>query len=496
MTLRTRLVAILAVLITIGLAVSGVATYGALRNFLYERVDSQLRETQPIAIRALAASATEHEPPHPSPEESVGLPIAVYAEVRDETGEVIARAAFGVEDPEAPYVPDIPESLDLSGSDEPFTTQAVEEPSYGFRVLVSPIAEGGTLIVAIPLADAQDTLQRLVGIEIVVAAILLGAIGVAAWVIIRRELHPLDHMTQAASEIVAGDLSRRVDEPNPRTEVGRLGRALNRMLEHIEQAFQARRASEDRMRRFLGDASHELRTPVTSIRGYAELFRRGAAERPEDLRLSMRRIEDEAARMGILVDELLLLAHTDGTRPIVLTAVDLAELVTDAAEDARARDPHRPIDVDVTDDVVIAADEDRLRQALNNLVSNAIVHTPEGTRVTLRLSTRGGDAVVSVEDAGPGLDAEALEHAFDRFWRRDPSRSRTTGGTGLGLAIVDAVARSHGGTVTAENRPSGGARFTLRLPIDSQQHSGTDAPSSKVPNSDGSSTSQRSPSVS
>jgi two-component system OmpR family sensor kinase len=494
MTLRTRLVAILAVLITIGLAVAGVATYGALRNFLYERVDSQLSETQPIAVRALFASARDdHEPSHPSPEESVGLPIAAYAEVRDESGEVIERAAFGFEDADAIYVPDIPEFLDTSGSDEPFTTQAVEEPSYGFRVLASPTAGGGTLFVAIPLADAQDTLRRLVGVELVVATILLGAIGVAAWLIIRKELQPLDEMAGAATEIAAGDLSRRVDEPGPRTEVGRLGRALNRMLEQIEQAFEARRASEERMRRFLGDASHELRTPVTSIRGYAELFRRGAAERPEDLRLSMRRIEDEAARMGILVDELLLLAHTDGTRPIVLTAVDLTELVTDASEDARARDAHRPIDVDVADDVVITGDEDRLRQALNNLVTNALVHTPEETPVTLRLSTHGGDAVVSVEDAGPGLDTEALEHAFDRFWRRDPSRSRTTGGTGLGLAIVDAVARSHGGTVTAENRPSGGARFTLRLPVDPQQDSGTHSPDSKVTSSDGSSMSPNVP---
>jgi two-component system OmpR family sensor kinase len=484
MTLRTRLVAILAALVTIGLAVAGVLTYSALRDFLYERIDSQLRQTQPIAIRALVASASGgHEPQHLPPEGAVGLPIAAYAEVRDGTGEVIERVAFGLEDTEATYVPDIPESLDASGSEEPFTTQAVEEPSYGYRVLALPITGGGTLIVAIPLADAQDTLQRLVVIEIVVAAILLGAIGVAAWVIIRRELRPLDEMAGAATEIAAGDLSRRVDEPDPRTEVGRLGRALNRMLQRIEQAFEARRASEEGMRRFLGDASHELRTPVTSIRGYAELFRRGAAERPEDLRVSMRRIEDEAARMGILVDELLLLAHTDGTRPTVLTAVDLAELVTDAAEDARARDPHRPIEVDVTDDVVITGDEDRLRQALNNLVTNALVHTPEGTQVTLRLSTHG-DAIVSVEDAGPGLDAEALEHAFDRFWRHDPNRSRDTGGAGLGLAIVDAVARSHGGTVTAENRPSGGARFTLRLPIDRQRPSGTDAPSSKAANLD------------
>ncbi|MQB01603.1 MAG: HAMP domain-containing protein [Actinobacteria bacterium] len=467
MTLRTRLVAILAVLITIGLAVSGVTTYGALRTFLYQRVDSQLRQTQPIAIRALVESARGDvgfpEPPLVGP---AGLPISAYAEVRDETGDVVESVAFGFEGAEANYVPDIPESLDASSSDEPFTAQAVEEPSYGFRVLATPIVDGGTLIVAIPLADVQDTLRRLVGIEGVVAIVLLGAISAGAWFLLRKELQPLDEMAGAATEIAAGDLSRRVDEPDPRTEVGRLGRALNRMLEHIEQAFEAQRASEEGMRRFLGDASHELRTPLTSIRGYAELFRRGAAERPEDLRVSMRRIEDEAARMGILVDELLLLAHTDRTRPMVLTAIDLAELVRDAGQDARARDPERPIDIETADDIVIQGDEDRLRQALGNLVTNALIHTPEGTPVALRLSKDGQAAIVAVEDSGPGLDAETLENAFERFWRRDRSRSRVTGGAGLGLAIVDAVVRSHGGTVTAENKPSGGARFTLRLPID------------------------------
>lgn len=485
MTLRTRLIAILAILITVGLAVSGVATYGALRNFLYERVDSQLRQTQPIAIRALVGSARGGNgvPPFP-PGGVAGLPISAYAEVRDENGQVIQRVAFGFEGADTAYVPNIPDSLDPSGSPEPFTTEAVEEPSYGFRVLATPLVDGGTLIVAIPLADAQDTLGRLLGIEIVVAVVLLGAISIGAWFLIRRELQPLDEMAAAATDIAAGDLSRRVDEPDPRTEVGRLGRALNRMLEHIEQAFEARRTSEEGMRRFLGDASHELKTPLTSIRGYAELFRRGAAGRPEDLRLSMRRIEEEAARMGILVDELLLLAYTDRTRPMVLSAVDLAELVKDAGQDARARNPDRPIDIDTADNIVIQGDEDRLRQALSNLVTNALVHTPEGTPVALRLSSEDDTAIVAVDDSGPGLDEETLQHAFERFWRRDRSRARVTGGAGLGLAIVDAIARSHGGTVTAENRPEGGARFTLRLPIDSQQAQGADPSASQVASSD------------
>jgi two-component system OmpR family sensor kinase len=481
MTLRTRMVAILAILITVGFAIFGVATYGALRNFLFDRVDTQLRQTQPIAIRALIDSARGgNRFPLPSPGGLAGLPIAAYAELRDSTGEVVESGPLGFEGAEATYVPDILESLDASTDDDPFTTQAVEDSSYGFRVLATPTVDGGLLIVAIPLADANATLGRLVGIVVVVASLLLGAIVVAAWVIIRKELRPLDMMAEAATEIAGGDLSRRVIEQDPRTEVGRLGRALNRMLEHIEQAFDARRASEERMRRFLGDASHELRTPLTSIRGYAEIFRRGAAERPEDLWLSMRRIEDESARMGVLVDELLLLAHADRTRPMDLEPVDLSHLVREAGEDARVRDPERHIEVDVTDDIVIKGDEDRLRQALNNLLSNALVHTPAGTDITMRLSKDDGYAVVSVEDAGPGLDAEALEHAFDRFWRSDTSRSRDTGGVGLGLAIVDAVARNHSGSVTAENRPSGGATFIVRLPIDPQQPLGSNPSSSQV----------------
>jgi two-component system, OmpR family, sensor kinase len=453
---------ILAILIGLALVISGVATYGALRNFLYERLDSQLREVQPLAARVLSSADSPGSGP------PAGGPIAVYAELRDENGATIASRSFGFEGAEAAHVPEIPESLEPSGTEEPFLTGAVDEPSYRFRVLMTSVAGRGSLIVAVPLADAQDTLQRLLGIEVVVAILLLAGIAAVAWVIIRRELQPLDRMTKAAAEIVAGDLSRRVDETDPRTEVGRLGRALNKLLEHIEHAFAARRSSEEAMRRSLADASHELRTPLTSIKGYAELFRRGSAERPEALRVSMRRIEDEAARMGILVDDLLLLANADRTRPVELEPVSLAKLVRDAGQDAHARDPGRPIEVDVSGDVVITGDEDRLRQALNNLVVNALVHTPEGTPVALRPAKDVDVATISVEDSGPGLDAEALAHAFDRFWRRDTSGSRARGGAGLGLPIVDAVARGHGGSVIAENRPSGGARFTLRLPVNPQ----------------------------
>ena len=466
MTLRARLIAILAILIAVGLLLAGIATYAALRNFLYERVDDQLRQTQPIAVKVLINSAEGVISPDTSSDDLPGLPIAAYAEARDASGQVIASQAFGSSGRNVAYVPKIPDDLQVTTASDLFTVPSMEDPSYLFRVLAAPTVSGGTLIVAIPLADAQGTLHHLLWIETVVAALLMGTIAGLAWIVVRAELRPLDEMAGAATEIAAGDLTRRVDEAPPRTEVGRLGRALNRMLEHIEGAFEGRKASEERMRQFLGDASHELRTPLTSIRGYAELFRRGAADRPEDLALSMQRIEEEAARMGVLVDELLLLASADQMRPMEMQPVELRSVMEDVARAARVTDAARAIELDAADDLTVSGDDLRLRRALTNLVRNALAHTPAGTPITLRLTRAGNDAVMTVEDAGDGLSDEVLAHAFERFWRQDPSRARNTGGAGLGLAIVEAIVRGHGGTVSAENVPGGGARFTIRIPIE------------------------------
>jgi two-component system OmpR family sensor kinase len=462
MTLRARLVAILATLITVGLLVSGVLTYGTLKTYLFDRVDEQLRSVQPQALHVLADSTRGGGP---SPEGDPGnLPIAVYAEARDASGDRIAHVSFGFEGGETIYTPEIPNSLASANSNTPFTVGSRQKSSYQYRVLSTALPQVGTLIVAIPLAGAQGTLDRLFRIEVIVALVVLAAISLTAWALIRRELTPLDRMTQTATEIAGGDLSRRVDEPNARTEVGRLGRAFNTMLTHIEQAFEGRRASEERMRRFLADASHELRTPLTSIRGYAELFRRGAAERPEDLALSMRRIEDEAARMGALVEELLLLAHVDETRPMQSAELDLTALVKDAVEDARARDRERSIEASIKDGVHVMGDSDRLLEAVNNLIENAFVHTPPDSPVWVEMTADTATATLSVSDNGPGLSDDALTHVFDRFWRGDPSRTRDSGGAGLGLAIVAAVAHAHGGRVSAENRAEGGARFMLVVP--------------------------------
>jgi two-component system OmpR family sensor kinase len=269
-------------------------------------------------------------------------------------------------------------------------------------------------------------------------------------------------MEATAGAIAAGDLSQRVETADPHTEVGRLGMALNEMLGHIERAFGERAESEQRLRRFVADASHELRTPLTSIRGYAELFRRGAADRPEDLAKTMRRIEEEASRMGVLVDDLLLLARLDQGRPLERLPVDVTRITGDAVDDARAVDPQRPITYAPEGDVIVAGDEVRLRQVLGNLLQNALRHTPPGTPVHVRVADDGAEALIEVRDEGPGMDTDGAARAFERFWRSDPARPR--GGTGLGLAIVAAIADAHGGRVTLDTTPGAGATFRVWLP--------------------------------
>ncbi len=287
---------------------------------------------------------------------------------------------------------------------------------------------------------------------------------IVAWWVIKLGLRPLEDMQETAGAIAAGDLSRRIDVVDANTEVGRLGIALNEMMQQIESAFAARAASEGRLRRFVGDASHELRTPLTSIRGYAELFRRGAADRPEDLAKAMRRIEEEADRMGSLVDDMLLLARLDQGRPLERQPVDLTRLTRDAVDDARAVAPNRPIDFSPNGAVFVPGDELRLRQVLGNLLQNANRHTPPDTPVHVRVVNGEEEAVIEVADEGPGMATEDANRVFERFWRSDPSRTRSSGGAGLGLAIVAAIAGAHGGRAEVQSAPGQGSVFRVHLP--------------------------------
>jgi two-component system OmpR family sensor kinase len=297
----------------------------------------------------------------------------------------------------------------------------------------------------------------------VIAGVLL-ALGIAAWAIVRVGLLPLDRMGHTAGAIAGGDLSHRVESTDPRTEVGRLGIALNAMLDRLESAFSQREASEDRLRRFIADASHELRTPLASIRGYAELFRMGAASDPAETARAMQRIEEEATRMGVLVEDLLTLARLDQLPEVPHTEVDLATLARDAVDDARAVAPDREIDVQ-SDRAEVLGEAHQLRQVLGNLLRNALVHTPDGTPIEVTVEREGRDARLTVRDHGPGLPTADSDALFERFWRAEGGRERGRAGAGLGLAIVAAIVDAHDGRVEAVNAPGGGAAFIVHLPL-------------------------------
>ncbi len=300
-------------------------------------------------------------------------------------------------------------------------------------------------------------------LALVIAAVLL-VLFVAGWAVVRTALLPLDRMGHTAGRIAGGDLSHRVEATDGRTEVGRLGIALNGMLDRLEEAFSRRKASEDRLRTFIADASHELRTPLASIRGYAELFRMGAARQPEETEKAMRRIEDEAARMGVLVEDLLTLARLDEIADAPHAELDLSGLAGDAVDDARATAPDREISLD-SERAPVMGDAHQLRQVLANLLRNALVHTPAGTPIDVSVARENGSVLLEVRDHGPGLPTDDADAIFERFWRAEGGRKQGRGGAGLGLAIVAGIVDAHDGSVGASNADGGGASFVVRLPL-------------------------------
>jgi two-component system OmpR family sensor kinase len=456
-TLRARLLVGLLVLAAAGLAVAGVVTYQEQKGFLLDRVDAQLRSAiqAPQQLRADLENSDANS--------ARQLPVGTYAEIHWTDGGVVP---LGPDLADLAH-PKIPTKVALN------TAFTVRSPHY--RVLAGTVRVRtgelsgsfvtATLVVAIPMRDVDDTLHRLFLVELFVAFGVLLTLALLTWFVVKLGLKPLRQMEATAGAIAAGDLSRRVEVVDPNTEVGRLGIALNEMLHQIEHAFAERSQSEERLRRFVADASHELRTPLTSIRGYAELFRRGAADRPEDLAKTMRRIEEEAARMGVLVDDLLLLARLDQGRPLEREPVDLTRITADAVDDARAIAPDRPIEYSPNGAVVVPGDEARLRQVLANLLQNANRHTPPDTHVYVSVATDDTDAVIEVRDEGPGMEPEDAARVFERFWRIDPSRARMSGGAGLGLAIVSAIADAHGGRAEVDTEPGQGAAFRVYLPL-------------------------------
>jgi two-component system OmpR family sensor kinase len=467
LSLRARLLLAVVALAAVGLVAADVVTYSSLRSFLVDRVDRSLEDSA-HAVRGpgfVGGRRFDRGPAGPG----------VYVQVRSSSGDTVLATFSGEPTPgHAAPTPRLPETITTpTESARPDRVRYLTVPSatdgsrYRVRASVEPGARA-MLVVATSLDDVDSTLDRLLLIELVVTALVLAAIGVLGLWLVRLGLRPLDAIGETAAGIAAGDLSRRVERAEERTEVGRLGLSLNAMLAQIESAFRAREASERKLRRFVADASHELRTPLAAVRAYAELFGRGAAERPEDLARSMTGISRESERMSLLVDDLLLLARLDEGRPLAQEPVDLDDLVREAVETAQTVEPMRPIELEA-DDAVVIGDRDRLRQIVDNLLANVRTHTPRDAGARVSVARNNGTAEIVVADSGPGLSADQLGHVFERFYRADVSRARASGGVGLGLAIVAAVAEAHGGAVSARS-DEGGATFTIALPLAHETH--------------------------
>ncbi|MFI8963158.1 sensor histidine kinase [Streptomyces sp. NPDC053493] len=493
-SLRTRLVVSAVALIAVVCAVIGTVTTIAFRSYLYEQADTRLRE---VANRAAGPPPTSAGPSPGGFDTPLGFVIGPGAPLGTVGARVVSgqltsadvsvRPEDGVYGPRyriEPLAAAQTAALATVPRDGEPHTVALPGGLGDYRVQYAT-GKNGDYLIGLPLADVQDALATLVVVELSVTGAGLVAAALAGTVLVRIALTPLRRVAATAAQVSrlplhSGEvaLDHRVPEAqaDPRTEVGQVGAAINRMLDHVRSALEARQRSETRVRQFVADASHELRTPLASIRGYAELTRRGRGRGGEecgpDTRHALGRIESEATRMTGLVEDLLLLARLDTGRPLSYESTDLSRLVVDAVSDARAAGPAHHWRLELPDGgaaVKIPADDARIHQVLVNLLANARTHTPPGTTVTARLRADAGRAVVEVEDDGPGIPARLLPSVFERFARGDASRSRqagspgAAGSTGLGLAIVRAVVLAHGGEVTADSAP-GRTLFTVSLP--------------------------------
>jgi signal transduction histidine kinase len=464
-SLRARVMAAAAFLVVLTSVVTGVLGTTLLRSYMLARSDSQLRNFAKIASRILTQP---HRPvPHGG---QPALPTQFLVEIISADGQVQTPGGSL----HATNGPQLNVALLATPGGNPFTVPATGAAGHSWRVLVQPIPSGGGrhLVTAYSLDDLNATVTRLEvadGIAGAIAVALLAGIGLP---LVRASLTPLARIEATAAAIAGGDLSRRIDHPSTSTEVGRLAEALDTMLATIEAAYRARsegeaRAlrSEDRMRRFIADASHELRTPLTSVRGLAEygLQQGGEASKEELLRL-MTLIQQEAGRMGRLVEDLLLLARFDAGRPLNRQPVDLASIAAEAVGKTRIVHPGRTITLDAPDPVVVYADDERIRQVIDNLIGNAIQHTPDGSPVAVTVRTVSRNGQLTVADSGPGMTPEQASRVFERFYRTDSARTRARGGAGLGLAIAASLTAAHGGQITVDTEPGHGTAFHVRLP--------------------------------
>jgi two-component system, OmpR family, sensor kinase len=478
-SLRSRLLAGVLALVAAGFVVADVASVALLRSYLTDRIDEQLYLVQEAAERTPKGELNDDQDDWLDSDRAKALLDSYSIELYDRDGTLIDRMLTT----DQRGRPDVP-TLDLQTARqlgyEPFYTQSVNRHHPGYRVILVRLPafpgapDGGTGLIAYDLTHIAKTMGHLGVIEVVVTVLVLVTAAVIGTAVIRVGLRPLTEVETTAEEIIAGgDLGRRVPaEAAPATEMGRLSRTLNTMLTEIEASFAERREAEARLRQFVADASHELRTPLAGIRGLAELHRQGAVTDPAEVSALLARVEAEATRMGLLVDDLLLLARMDEERPLRNELVDLVPIAADCLEAARLRDADRPMRLELLDgaDPVVQGDSDRLQQVATNLIGNALAHTPPGTPVTVRTGVQDGQALFEVVDAGQGLASEHADRVFERFYRVDRARSRDhartpSTGSGLGLSIVAALVHAHGGTVRHLPTPGGGATFRVLLPL-------------------------------
>jgi two-component system OmpR family sensor kinase len=529
--LRTKLITAMLALVIMALVAISVTSVVVLQ-FLYTQHDGQLRAEFAHQMRVLDS----------------GTPVALDSQYSPGAGMILAYMPPGTQlvesnpgppppgmgrsRPAPPPRPQLPAGNWANSASPVLITVPSQSGQDSWRVMAQAISVTSIttnaqqtvfMVLAVDLGPVGTEIRRLITVELIAGTAIVIVLAVAGIAVVRANLRPLDDIEMTAGEISRGHLDHRIPERDPRTEVGSLGRSLNMMLSQIEAAFRAQHESEraaheseraahrseERMRRFIADASHELRTPLTTIRGFAEYYRqRGGVRKdqdplsrpgsgarpaggrlpdglsPEDLDRLMQRLESEASRMGLLVEDLLQLARLDQQRPLDKAPVDMLTLVVDAVQDARIVAGDRPIDLEVAPGAafLVEGDEQRLRQVMANLVNNALTHTPPGTPVRVKIApgTLAGPpgevpapaVVIDVEDDGPGMTAEQAQRVFERFYRADQARNRASGGTGLGLAIVDGLVAAHGGAVSVRTAPGQGASFQVKLPLSPDAQAG------------------------
>ena len=470
-SLRTKITGVTTLLLTLGLLVTGVGTLALLKPALIGQLDAQ--------IQAMGADISHVVNSQTATNGLAMAPSDYYYVVLDDTGSKIDENWAGKLPSTRPVIPNsftFDRTSQMGGSifevtsaDGRITFHAVAVPVQ----FLTPSNDIGTVIVALATTSVDKLMATYLSIFLGfgIGVVIIGAL--LTRLLVTTTFSPLRRVEKTAAAIADGDFSQRLPWGTPNTEVGRVTRALNTMLGRIDKAFADRSRTIEQMRRFVGDASHELRTPLVSVRGYAELYRMGALKSKKDVAQAMDRIEKEAIRMGVLVEDLLELARLDESRPLELTEVNLASVAADAALDARASDPDRTITVhklgrtrEPAVACVVRAEENKIRQVLTNLLGNALRFTPAGSPLEIAVGREDDMAVIDIVDHGEGIPPQVRERIFERFWRADSSRARETGGSGLGLAIVASIVAAHEGTIDVRQTKGGGATFRVRLPLD------------------------------